>query len=85
MIDFLEHGSRDPFQYVGYSGSIYGFARAINMEINELSWLEEEVLCAVAKCVNDGQRLLDSLLLSILIKENSVSLSVVQDRYEKIT
>lgn len=85
MIDFLEHGSRDPFQYVGYSGSIYGFARAINMEINELSWLEEEVLCAVAKCVNDGKRLLDSLLLSILIKENSVSISVVQDRFEKIT
>ena len=78
MIDFLEHGARDPFQFIEYSGSLYRFAQLIGEEMDTMNSLEKEVLSYCSKFVNDGKRVLDSIILSLLCDTHSLSISVVK-------
>ncbi len=73
MMDFLEHGSRDPRIYVEKYGSLYAFIdkqeniKALSpLQIKRLSFFEKEVC--------DGKRLEEALLLKLLIEEDKVSL-----------
>ena len=65
MLDFFGAAARDPFHFVDYSGSLYSFAKSINEESSELTSYQEEILNAISKYVNDGKRILDSVILII--------------------
>ena len=80
MVDFLEHGARDPFHFIEYSGSLYQFAKLIGEELATINPLEEEVLSYCSKFVNDGKRILDSLILNLLCENHSLPVSVVKEQ-----
>ncbi len=74
MMDFVEHGSRDPMMYVEKDGSFYAFID--NQEnIGALSPLQLRRLSFFAKEVCDGKRLEEVLLLKLLIEKVQVSLA----------
>jgi len=79
MVDFIEHGARDPFQFIEYSGSLYQFAKLIGEELASINSLHEEVLSYFSKFVNDGKRILDSIILSLLCDNQSLSVSAVKE------
>jgi superfamily II DNA or RNA helicase/HKD family nuclease len=79
MLDFLEHGARDPFHYIEYSGSLYQFANLIGEGIDTITALHEEVLSYCSKFVNDGKRILDSIIFSLICDTYSVSISAVKE------
>jgi len=80
MVDFLEHGARDPFHFIEYSGSLYQFAKLIGEELATINPLNEEVLSYCCKFVNDGKRVLDSVILSLLCENHSLPISVVKEQ-----
>jgi len=82
MMDFARHGGRDPYHFVEYSGSLHAFAVAINQEDADLlSALEVEVLSALVTLVNDGKRLLDSLIVMALCELEVVELAQLQELF----
>ena len=84
MMDFIEHGSRDPYQYVEYSGSLFEFSKSIEIEFGELSPDESELLSSFSKFVNDGKRILDSLIVRILCERSEVSVIDLKTQVESI-
>ncbi len=73
MMDFVEHGSRDPMMYVDKDGSLYAFIDK-QENIGALSPLQIRRLSFFAKEVCDGKRLEEALLLKLLIEKIQVSL-----------
>jgi superfamily II DNA or RNA helicase/HKD family nuclease len=85
MMDFVLHGSRDPYQFVEYSGSLHAFAVLIEKEDStEFNSTETEMLSALVTLVNDGKRLLDSLILRALCLSERVELSTIQETFSAI-
>lgn len=78
MLDFFGAAARDPFHFVDYSGSLYSFAKSINEESSELTSYQEEILNAISKYVNDGKRILDSVILKLLCTTDKTSLFDIQ-------
>lgn len=74
MMDFLEHGARDPYQFVEYSGSLHAFASDINADGSILPPLATELLSAQAKHIHDGKRFLDSFIVFELCRRSSLPL-----------
>lgn len=79
MVDFLEHGARDPFHYVEYSGGLYHFAHLIGEELDEIGFLHQEVLSYCSKFVNDGKRILDSIILRLLCDNHSITITTLKE------
>lgn len=85
MMDFVQHGGRDPYQFVQYSGSLHAFAFAINTEVGELSYFESEILTYLVTLVNDGKRLLDSLIIEALCLSKEVALFDLEQAFFQVT
>jgi len=85
MIDFVHHGSRDPYHFVQYSGSLCAFAMAINKEdTNILNSHESDVLSYLATLINDGKRLLDSLIVEALCISEHIPIIQLQASFMKV-
>ncbi|SHO60207.1 DUF3427 domain-containing protein [Algoriphagus zhangzhouensis] len=68
MMDFIEHGSRDPFLYVDYSNSYYNFFLKVEKpEEPALSKQQENLLELFSKEINNAKRVEESLILKIII------------------
>jgi len=76
MMDFIQHGSRDPFLYVNYSNSYFNFVSKIEKE-NDLSLSSEQVklLELFSKEINNSKRVEESLILNLLLESDKVSIS----------
>jgi hypothetical protein len=58
MVDFIEHGSRDPYLYVNYSNSYYNFIVKVDKEFNsELSTEQVKLLELFSKEINNSKGL----------------------------
>jgi hypothetical protein len=80
MMDFIEHGSRDPDLYVGYADSYYNFVvRVEKSENTVLSKHHVELLELFSKEINNSKRLEESLILKILIEEGQLSIPELKD------
>lgn len=76
MMDFIEHGSRDPYLYVNYSNSYYNFIIKVEKEHNlELAKKEIELLELFAKEINNSKRVEESYILKELILNNQLTIS----------
>jgi superfamily II DNA or RNA helicase/HKD family nuclease len=76
MMDFIEHGSRDPFLYVDYSKSFYNFKRKVeNTESQQLSIEKIKLLEFFSLEINNGKRLEESLILKLLIENDRLNLN----------
>lgn len=77
MMDFIEHGSRDPFLFVDYTKSYYNFIIKVDKEEKpELSKEQVKLLELFSKEINNSKRVEESLILKLLIESESGKLSV---------
>lgn len=74
MMDFIEHGSRDPFLFVDYANSYYNFiVKVEKTESTVLSKQEIKLLELFSKEINNSKRLEESLILKLLIDSGKLS------------
>jgi superfamily II DNA or RNA helicase len=79
MMDFIEHGSRDPYLFVGYSNSYYNFfVKVEKLEISELTAQEIKVLELFAKEINNGKRIVECYILKSLIELESTGFEKIK-------
>jgi superfamily II DNA or RNA helicase/HKD family nuclease len=75
MMDFVEHGLRDPYLYVEYSNSYYNFIVKVEKTQNfELSKQEIKLLELFAKEINNSKRVEESFILKELILNNELNI-----------
>ncbi|MBT3993976.1 MAG: DUF3427 domain-containing protein [Gammaproteobacteria bacterium] len=86
MMDFLKFESRNPFQYVQYSGSFYNFS--INEEdethLIRISEDSKKLLKYLSKNINNGIRGIESLILLNLLKKHELRIQSLKDNYYKL-
>lgn len=74
MMDFIDHGSRDPFLYANYAKSYYNFVQSQEKEaISSLSEKERKYLELFSNEINNSKRVEESILLRELIQHQNVS------------
>lgn len=87
MMDFIEHGSRDPFLYIEYSKSLFNFICRVEKDFHHsLSEKEVKLLGFFSSEINNAKRVEESIILDEVIKNDSYSIShlkkVISDRYK---
>ena len=76
MMDFLEHGSRDPYLYVNYSSSYYNFIAQVEKDWNlDLSKQEVKLLELFAREINNSKRVEESYILKELLLKDELNIS----------
>jgi superfamily II DNA or RNA helicase/HKD family nuclease len=76
MMDFLQHGSRDPFLYVEYAGSYFQFVSSIEPDLaGKLTADHLAILKLYSTEVNNAKRIEESELLYILLIKGEVKIS----------
>ena len=76
MMDFVEHGSRDPFLYVSYAGtySYFQFISQIESTLtNKLDDSQLTILNLISNEINNGKRVEESELLRYLIEFGNIN------------
>jgi hypothetical protein len=80
MMDFIEHGSRDPFLYVQNSKSYYNFVvRVENSELIALSKESAKLLEFFAAEINNAKRVEESLILKLLIENGELTVQHLKE------
>lgn len=87
MVDFLEHGARDPQLYVNYSKSYFNFVDGQEDEFNGLvDDKQKKLLELFSNEINNAKRIEETLLLKELIEHGRVELDAfkanVKQNYE---
>jgi len=87
MMDFIEHGSRDPYLYANYSRSYFNFVKSLERDaIDQLTPKETKYLELFSNEINNAKRVEESLLLRELIHHGSVSVdsfvALIRDSYK---
>ncbi len=87
MMDFIDHGARDPYLYVNYANSYFNFVVKVETEFqHDLSKLQIKLLELFSKEINNSKRVEESLILKLLIENGKLSLSdlreVVLEKYQ---
>jgi len=83
MMDFIEHGTRDPFSYVKYSKSFYGFAESCNQSLRgKINSVELKLLQVFSNEINNAKRLEESLILKELLDNSQVSIGNLKNLVE---
>lgn len=76
MMDFVEHGSRDPFLYVNYADSLYNFIVNVEKEYkSDLTTTQIMLLELFSMEINNSKRVEESLILKILIETHKLSVN----------
>ncbi|QIH39178.1 DEAD/DEAH box helicase [Flavobacterium sp. Sr18] len=84
MIDFLEHGSRDPFLYVKYSKSYLNFVIELedNLELH-IDIREKKLLELFSNEINNSKRIEESLILKHLIHSKKIDIENFKSQIKK--
>lgn len=80
MVDFLDHGSRDPHLYVNYSKSYFNFV--LNQEESlrgKLSKDHLKLLELFSNEINNTKRIEESLILKEIIENGEITLSTIKE------
>lgn len=84
MMDFIEHGSRDPFLFVEYSNSYFNFVKRVEnsnnlvLSPNELSLLE-----LFAKEINNSKRIEECLIIQALLNNDKLFIHELKENVLK--
>lgn len=79
MMDFIAHGSRDPYLYVNYSNSYYNFIVKVEKEYNfKLSNDQIKLLELFSKEINNTKRIVECIILKSLIKLEQVDFKIIK-------
>jgi superfamily II DNA or RNA helicase len=80
MMDFIEHGSRDPYLFVSYSNSYYNFIVKVENENKILlSNNQVKLLELFAKEINNSKRVEESLIIKLLIEFGKLSINDLKE------
>ena len=87
MMDFVYHGSRDPYTYVEYSGSYFRFIAEFENHIeSQLSGKEEKLLEFYSKEVCNGKRIEEVVLMQELTSKEELTLNefinIIKEKYQ---
>ncbi|WP_284652474.1 DUF3427 domain-containing protein [Flavobacterium terrisoli] len=87
MMDFIEHGSREPFLYSKYSRSFYNFVESQEDELKDkLKPNEIKLLELFSKEINNGVRVEENIILKLLIENKETSIikvrQLIENNYE---
>jgi superfamily II DNA or RNA helicase/HKD family nuclease len=80
MMDFIEHGSRDPFLFVEYANSYYNFILKVEKIETSLSKHQLKLLELFSKEINNSKRVEESLILLILIEFGELSVNSLKTK-----
>ncbi len=80
MMDFIKHGSRDPYLYVNYDKSYYNFVLRVEKESTQtLTKKQIKLLELFAKEINNSKRIEESIILKNLIEKDSFSIADLKE------
>ncbi|WP_432222137.1 DUF3427 domain-containing protein [Flavobacterium sp. TMP13] len=80
MMDFIEHGSRDPYLYVNYANSYYNFIVKVEKDYkSELSKEEIKLLELFAIEINNSKRAEECLIIKLLIEFGTLSIKNLKE------
>lgn len=80
MMDFVEHGSRDPFLYVNYSNSYFNFILKVENNYNsDLTVQQIKLLELFSKEINNGKRVEESIILKSLMSGNPTNFEIIKN------
>lgn len=83
MVDFLQHGSRDPFLYVGYSKSYFNFVMDIEDSLKtKLDADEKKLLELFSNEINNTKRVEESILLKNIIQCKNLDIENFKSQIE---
>jgi superfamily II DNA or RNA helicase/HKD family nuclease len=84
MMDFVEHGSRDPKLFADYSKSYFNFAASQESELaKELSSAQRKLLEVFSNEINNAKRVEESLMLEELMQNGFVDLKEFKSRIKQ--
>jgi hypothetical protein len=79
MLDFIEHGSRDPQLYVDYSKSYFNFVSSQEDELKtKLNSAEIKLLELFSNEINNSKRVEESIILKTLIEKGDISFDSIK-------
>ena len=85
MMDFIEHGSRDPYLYINYSNSYLNFIIKVEKDfISDLNLQQIKLLELFSKEINNGKRIEESFILKLLIAEKSIDFETLKNKIYSI-
>jgi len=80
MVDFVEHGSRDPFLYVNEFKSYYNFILSEDgNDIERLNTSQVKLLVLFSNEINNAKRLEECLILQHLIQNNTININAFKE------
>jgi superfamily II DNA or RNA helicase/HKD family nuclease len=85
MIDFLEHGERDPFQYVFHYNSYYKFLLGMKESISPTSEDEDQMITFLSKEILNPVRYLEIHLMKTILNQGQILIEDYQELYLKET
>jgi hypothetical protein len=85
MLDFLEHGERDPYQYITHYNSYYSFLLGMKEDIESIDESTSQLLAFISKEILNPTRFLDIHLFKTILIHEEISLKEYQVQYEKET
>lgn len=81
MMDFIEHGSRDPFLFVEYADSYYNFIVKVEKEENaKLTQQQLKLIELFSKEINNSKRVEESLILKLLIDAGELTVNTLRSK-----
>jgi hypothetical protein len=84
MMDFIEHGSRDPFLYANYSKSYFNFVASEEKELQDkLSSSQVKLLELFSNEINNSKRVEENIILLELFKNGQSTLSEIKELITK--
>lgn len=90
MMDFIEHGSRDPYLYVNYSKSYYNFIKRVEQNLDTVLNNELIILLELfSREINNAKRVEESLILKELLTNGILKIedlkNLINERYSYIS
>lgn len=84
MIDFLEHGSRDPQLYVNYAKSYFNFVQSFEDSMQGLlSEKEKKLMELFSNEINNSKRVEESIVLQEIINNSEISIAKFKEDIER--
>lgn len=80
MIDFINHGERDPFSFVLYSKSYYNFIKKIDPDFDKIIDKKHTLFLEYfSKEINNSKRVEESIILKNLIVDGFIRISELKE------
>ena len=79
MIDFEKYGSRDPQLFINSAKSYFNFVAEQEQAYNKISQDEKKLLELFSTEINNAKRIEESLILSTLLTEGSISTNEIME------